>query len=215
MPEKKVIDNAHEDPTLKDPKKVNDDDFKKEKDEIEKKPVSGSAFYKNKLEELERKNAEMLAQLEESKTRQLKEKENYKELYEIEKNKRLSAEEKAVKISKDYLTGLKMSAIESEALKAGMLPEALDDIRPEEATMVEIETGDKGTVSILGAKEYVEFLRETKKHWFKNNYAPKINNSHPSDPVAPKKLTARELLDLQKTDPKKYEEEIRKRLAAQ
>jgi hypothetical protein len=156
----------------------------------------------------------MATQLEESKTKQLKEKENYKELYEIEKNKRLSAEEKTVKISKDYLTGLKMAAIEQEALKAGMLPEALDDIRPEEATMVEIETGDKGSVNILGAKEYVEFLKETKKHWFKIHGAPIVNNNHPSDLVSPKKLTAKELIALEKSDPVKYQEEIKKRLSA-
>ena len=173
---------------------------------------SGSAFYKAKLEELERKNQEMASMLEESKTKQLKEKENYKELYEIEKNKRTQAEEKAVRISKDYLTGLKMSAIESEALKAGILPEAINDIRPDDATMVEIETGDRGSVSINGAKEYVEFLKETKKHWFKSFQTPRVNNTQGQAPEKPKELSGLELARLQKTDKVAYDAEMKKRL---
>ena len=173
---------------------------------------SGSAFYKQKIEELERANANKLAELEELKTQQLKEKENFKELYEIEKKKRLDAEQKTVKISKNYLDSLKMSAIESEALKAGIVPEALTDIRPEDASMVQIETGDRGTVTIHGAKEYVEFLKETKKHWFKSFTAPRINNNSPAEPDKPKTLSGRDLVELQKKDPMKYKEEMNKRL---
>ena len=172
---------------------------------------SGSAFYKNKIEELERNNAIMLKKLEEQKTIQLKEKENYKELWEIEKNKRIAAEDRTVKLSKDYLSGLKMSAIEQEALKAGILPEALSDIRVEDATMVEIETGDKGSVSILGAKEYVEFLKETKKHWFNAFRVPKIN-TQVGESSASRELSAKEIIMLQKKDPVQYATEMKKRL---
>lgn len=173
---------------------------------------SGSAFYKNKIEELERTNNAMLQKLEEQKTIQLKEKENYKELWEIEKGKRITAEEKSVKLSKDYLAGLKMSAIEQEALKAGIIPEALSDIRIDDASMVEIETGDRGTVSVNGAKEYIEFLKETKKHWFNSFKVPKIN-THMGEPVGnPKDLTPQELIKLQKKDPTQYAKEMNKRL---
>lgn len=210
----------HQDPTITDNADSitvpGNDDVKVDAD-IQTEPKkqnasSGSAFYKAKLEELERKNKEMLAKLEEQKTNQLKEKENYKELWEIEKRKREEAENKAVKISKNYLTGLKMSAIEQEALKAGIIPEALSDIRPEDASMVEIETGDKGSVSILGAKEYVEYLKETKKHWFKSFQTPIINNRQSVEPDKPKELSALELIKLQKSDPNKYAEEMKKRL---
>lgn len=176
------------------------------------KPGGGSAFYKSKIEELEKQNREFQTMLEEAKTQKLKEKENFKELYEIERKKREAAEEKAVKISRDYLTGVKMSAIESEAIKAGIIPEALADIRPEDATMVEIETGDKGSVNILGAKEYVEYLKETKKHWFKSFQAPKINNGNPEEPEKPKELSGKDLIALQKKDPEKYKAEMAKRL---
>lgn len=180
-----------------------------------KRGSSGSSFYKNKMEELQRQNAEMLQKLEEQKTTQLKEKENYKELWEIEKGKRIEAEEKTKNLSKDYLNGLKMSAIEQEALKSGMLSEAIGDIRLEDASMVEIESGDKGSVSVLGAKEYVEFLKETKKHWFKTYNAPVINNRQGTEPDRPKEISAKELIALQKSDPNKYAEEIRKKLNLQ
>lgn len=194
------------------PPSPNPADGNEPSDNINKNKNNGSSFYKQKIEELERQNKEKAAELENLKMNQLKEKENYKELYEIEKKKRTEAEQKAVKISKDYLTGLKMSAIEQEALKAGILPEALADIRPDDASMVEIETGDRGTITINGAKEYVEYLKEKKKHWFKTGTIPRINNQNPSNPEEPRTLTGRELVELQKKDPAKYELEMKKLL---
>lgn len=175
------------------------------------KPAGGSAFYKTKIDEMAKQNADLVAQLEAQQTTQLQEKENYKELWELEKGKRVTAEEKSVKLSRDYLSGLKMSAIEQEAMKAGIIPAALNDIRIDEATMVEIESGDKGTVSILGAKEYVEHLKETKGHWFGNVIPPIINTATGELPAAPTEMSAKDLIALQKTDPNAYAEEMAKR----
>jgi hypothetical protein len=178
----------------------------------EKKSSGGSAFYKQKIEQLERERREFQEQLEVERSKQLQEKENYKELWEIEKTKRTAAEEKAMRVSQSYLTGLKMSAIEQEALKQGIIPEALTDIRPDDATMVEIETGDRGSVNILGVKEYVEHLRENKRHWFKQA-PPMVNNHRPGEPnTTISELSPAEMIALQKTDPNKYAEEIKKRL---
>lgn len=183
-----------------------------EQEQETKKPAAGSSFYKEKLQKLEQENAKYQQMLEEQKAQTLQEKQNYKELWEIEKNKRTEAEQKAMKISQNYLTGLKMSAIEQEALKQGILPEALGDIRPDEATMVEIETGDRGTVNILGVSEYVEQLKETKRHWFKQS-PPNVNTQNPNaGNLTPSPMSPSELVSLQKKDPAKYQEEMARRL---
>lgn len=173
---------------------------------------SGSSFYKQKLAEIQAENQKLAELLEQEKTQKLQEKENFKELWELEKNKRVEAENKAKKITDSYFNGLKRAAIEQEALKAGILDAALSDITMLDHNMVEIETTSSGNVNVLGAKEFVENLKEQKTHWFKRTGVPNINNANPAEPKT-KELTADELVKLQKTNPEKYREEMKRKFS--
>lgn len=189
---------------------TNEAEPKEEPKEI-KNNNSGSNFYKQKIDQLIQENEKFKLELEKEKTTKLQEKENFKELWEREKQKREEAETKAKKISESYFNGLKMSAIEQEALKAGILNEALSDIGIIDNSMVEIETTSTGNANVLGAKEFVESLKESKPHWFKKIGPPNINTSNPQENESPRDLTAKELVELEKKDPAKYRQEMMKK----
>lgn len=182
----------------------------------EKKKVSGSDFYKskiaeyqNKFSELERERDDFRLQVEQIKTQQLAEKENYKELWESEKQKRSEAESKAAEISQNYFNGLKMSAIEQEAMKLGINEQALEDLSYLDSSMVQIETTSTGNANVIGAKEFIEILKEKKPYLFKSNSAPNVNNGMPQ--VAPERTySGKDLVELQKKDPVKYRQVMKK-----
>ena len=175
--------------------------------------VSGSTYYKQKLAEIEASRLAVQEELENLKTSQLKEKESFKELYELEKTKREQAELKTQDLSKTVFKTFKSNAIEKEAVALGLIPSAIDDLSLLDTSMVEVETTDKGTINIIGAKEFAESLKTKKNHWFVDNTAPLINVNNPSGNITGPEMSASELVELQKTDAKKYNEIMSKKLA--
>lgn len=168
-------------------------------------------YYQKKLSEVLAEKESLARQLEEERQIKLKEQNNYKELYELEKNKRSQAEEKATKVTQSYFNGLKMSAIEQEALKAGIHETALEDLALLPNDMVQIETTSTGNAHVLGAREFVEYLKEKKPYLFKSGIAPRINNTNPSE-VKVKELSPLDIIKLQSKDPAAYEAYMRKKL---
>lgn len=174
---------------------------------------AGSNFYKQKINVVSEENAQLKAQLEMLKEAQLKEKENYKELADVYKKKADEAETKSKKVMDSYFNGLKISAIKEQALKLGIREEALEDLPLiDHSAFIEVETTSTGNANVLGAKEFIETLKEKKPYWFLQAKAPNINTNGIND-FKEKMLTASDLLKLEKTDPAKYKEEVLKRLA--
>ncbi len=173
---------------------------------------SGSAFYKQKLADAAAETAKLKQQLEEIQTNQLQEKENFKQLWENEKTKRQEAEEKNKSLSQTVFNNFKMSAIKEQAIKAGILDTAIEDLDVIDKSMVEVETTDRGTINVLGANEFVESLKERKPHWFRKLGAPTINNGTPQE-VPPKTLSAADIIKLEKENPAQYQEIMKKRLS--
>lgn len=177
----------------------------------ETKHVGGSAFYKQKLADAERRNAELASKVDEIQSKNLQEKENFKELWELEKNKRIEAEENRSKLAMTVSTNFKNSAIKQEAIKAGILDTAIEDLDIIDNSLVEIETTDRGSINVLGAKEFVDQLKDKKPHWFSKSGIPNINNSNP-EVTKTKEMSSDEIIKLQKTDPERYKVEMRKKL---
>jgi hypothetical protein len=174
--------------------------------------LAGSDFYRQKLADADAKIAEMAAKIDEKETETLKQKENYKGLYELEKKKREEAEAKNTKISKNYFEDKKVEAVEREAIKLGILDVALEDVKGLDVDVLQVETTNLGRSEVIGAKDFVEQLKIDRPHWFNKTGAPIVNNGPPGDPPKPKELTADELVQLQKKDPEKYKIEMNKRL---
>jgi phenylalanyl-tRNA synthetase alpha subunit len=181
--------------------------------EEKKQRLAGSTFYKQKLEQTNSELQQANARLEELETQRLQEKENFKELWELEKQKREQAEQKSTQMTETYFNGLKKIAIKQEATKLGILPEAIEDLDNTDNSMVQIETTSTGNVNVIGAREFIESLKERKNHWFSKTGAPNINNQIGSDVTKPKDLSPKEILALAKSDPVRYKKEIEKKLS--
>lgn len=124
--------------------------------------------YKNRVRELEAAQNQL-------ETDRLKEKEEYKTLYE-------KSQEEANKWKKEAESGQalfsntqKYEAVKRHAVQAGILDEAVDDLEMLDLEGVEIETTNKGRFTVRGAKEFVDSLKTKKPYWFKSVKAPKIN----------------------------------------
>jgi len=168
-------------------------------------------YYQKKLAEVSAEREALAKELDNERQNKLKEQNNYKELWELEKNKRTQAEEKATRVTQSYFNGLKMSAIEQEAIKAGIHESALEDLSLLPNDIVQIETTSTGNAHVLGAKEFVDYLKEKKAHWFKNGMAPKFNGSNPTE-IKSRDLSADDILKLQKSDPAAYKSAMQKLL---
>lgn len=166
--------------------------------------------FKHESKALAEKNAQLMRELESFKEQSLVEKQNYKQLYENEKTKTEMLATEKQKIQSTFFGSLKNQEIQKEAMKLGIRDEALSDLGLLDSSTVITETTSTGNVNILGASEFVEQLKQTRPHWFRQQGAPVINNGNPS--FTKKEYTASEMLALEKTDPAKYREELMKRI---
>lgn len=173
----------------------------KPNDEPKDKMVSKTAYdqvsndmhkYKNRVRELEAAQNQL-------ETDRLKEKEEYKTLYE-------KSQEELNKWKKEAETGKvlfsdtqKYEAVKRHAVQAGILDEAVDDLELIDLDGVEIETTDKGRYVVRGAKEFVDSLKTKKPYWFKSTKAPKINSGGGSaKPVKEGDLTAQDVYEAER-----------------
>ena len=181
-------------------------------EKVEEKPIDLKAYeqtkndmfkFKREAQEKEAKLAEMQAKLEELEKKGLEGSQQYKQLYENEANKRKELEGKYSELSTSLVKREKFSAVEQAAIKAGIRD--LSDIDGFDFEGVEIETTNTGRYRVIGAEDWIEGLKKNKPHWFKDASVANINNSTGNfDNKAPKKLSATEILELQKKDPEAY-----------
>jgi len=108
---------------------------------------------------------------------ELKEKENWKTLYEREKEARTLAEGVSIKTQESYLSEKKFSAMKESALKLGLRPEALDDLSLLSLNELQIETTSTGRINVLGADTAVQELKRTRPYWFSDQRSPNVNTT--------------------------------------
>lgn len=138
------------------------------------------------------------AQLEETKKTELKQKEEFKTLWEQEQQAHTKLKESVVRHEK-------LSAVYAAALKSGLRQEAESDLRLLQLDGVELDSnGDQFLVT--GADEYVENLKKTRPHWFKSSDVPRFNSNGATTaaPQGQQKLTVEKMLELKRTNYKKY-----------
>lgn len=156
------------------------------------------------LEEYQQK----MAQLEEEK---LQNGENYKELWERERQSKESLQQKLKSLSTNVLEDKKLEAIKSEARKAGLDPDWEDMLTAFDTSDVLVETTDSGQFIVNGADTWVEALRADKPKMFRMKTDPAINNKTGNFDNREKTYSKAEVLKLQKENPSKYEEIITKK----
>lgn len=184
----------------------------------ENKSVGATAHYKQQLEATNAKIAELMATneklsktMEQKEADQLASQNNFKQLYENSQVKIGELEESNIQKDNNISTYVKMSEIKKEALKAGIKAEAIDDLDFIDKGIVTVETTSSGNISVNGAKELIQSLKESKNHWFTEKGAPNVNNANP-EAGGSGELTVTEILALQKKDPAKYKEVMAKKI---
>jgi len=112
----------------------------------------------------------------ESEDRKLAEANEFKVLYERTAAERDAERAEKQKLIDSYYTNQKISSVRSEALKAGLRPEAEADLDLIGLDSVAIERTDQGRVIVHGTEEFVQNLKKTRPHWFGNTKVANINS---------------------------------------
>lgn len=160
------------------------DDHKRALDDMHK--------YKKKVQEYE----ERLGQIE---SQRLKEKEDFKTLAEMREKERDEYREKYESLNDSLISNKKYDAVHSAALKLGLRSEAEGDLGLLNLNEVNVEYTSEGRMLVHGVDEYVQNLKKTKPHWFKDTSVPNFNGGGATEkPNGNTVLTPQEFVRLER-----------------
>lgn len=163
-------------------------------------------------------NAQLRAQLEAAKLNSHKEKEDWKSVAEHHEQQANEYKTKYTGLQQALVNEKKVSALRSEAIKAGINPQSLPDLELLDFDEVSIETTSTGKILVSGQDRAIAKLKTMRPHWFTNS-VPSVNPATPnvgkpnSDTVTVADLNAAEAQwkkTKSESDKKQYEDLIRK-----
>ena len=162
--------------------------------------------YKRMAQEATERQNEYEQKLKDIETNQQKSQGKYKELYEAQSNELNDYKGKYEGVLDSVVGDKKLTAVREFALKHNIRSEALEDLDMVDMSSVVVETTDQGRYNVLGADSFVDRLKSSKPHWFKDATAPNLNNNLGSFDGKDKTYSGSELLSLEKKDPTLYRE---------
>lgn len=165
--------------------------------------------FKRQFMEQQTKLEKMQAELEKAETEKLKNSENYKELWEKERQAKEDLKGKLSQFSSTVLEDKRRDAIKQELLKNNFDTDFLDIVDAFDTSDVLVETTSNGSFVVNGADTWVEALKSTKPKMFKQKVDPKVNNATGDHQHREKIYSKQDVLKLQKENPKLYEEIIK------
>lgn len=187
------VQDSKADPTISQGavKVVAFDDHKRALDDLHKFKRSASEA-QLRADELERKMKEIEDQ-------KLVERNEFKTLYERERDKSKELEGKYNSLTKNLFDDRKYNEVRAAALKAGLRPEAETDLELLDLNGVAVERTDKGRIIIHGAGEFVDDLKKKRPYWFQDSKVPNFNGggANPPKDGAPRELTAEYMVELE------------------
>jgi len=167
------------------------------------------AAYKEKLSKANSELEQIKKQLEDDKKKGLQDNNNYKELHEMTSKELEEWKEKFNNLQEYHVTDKRNSAIKDAARKAGIRDDALRDLDLLDH-QVELETTSQGNINVIGLDNYINNLKAQRPHWFGDSIPPKGNFGNGGKVTSEKKLSASEIVEMQKKDPEKYKEYMQK-----
>ncbi len=146
---------------------------------------------------------------EELERQRLKEANDYKTLYEQERQAKEELAQKQERLTQATIYDKKHSAVVAAFKAKGLRKEAEIDVENLSLDELQIETTSTGRINVLGVDEFVERQKQLRPHWFKSG-SSKVNADTP-EVVSGARVTAemvsREYIKAQKTgDYSKYNE---------
>lgn len=150
----------------------------------ENKEPSGKKFvpldvHKKTLDELHTGRAKLQdleAKMNATEEERLKEKDNFKQLWERDKAELDKERGLRKKQEETIVRAQKFSALERDARAMGLRDEASEDLELLDLSSIQLETTDRGRYVVHGTKEYLEELKTKRPHWFKNTKPPTVNS---------------------------------------
>jgi len=167
--------------------------------------------YKRKFQESNAKLEELANKLTTLETERLEKSENYKELWEKEREQKESYVEKYNKFTKSVIEDKKMNAIREHAIKTGINDELIDLLGSFDTSDVLVETTSNGNFIVNGADTWIADLKNQRPSMFKRQSDPVVNNKTGNFDGQEKSYSPKEVVALQKSDPKLYNELITKK----
>lgn len=146
------------------------------KAEDHERAISDMHRFKDRSRQLESELQQMRSQLDEVERSRLREKEDYKSLYERSEAERQELFKKHQGLQDSITLNAKYAAVKTAAVKAGLRSEAEDDLSLLDFDGVTVETTSEGRVITHGQDLYVESIKKKKPHWFKPDKAPSVNS---------------------------------------
>lgn len=167
--------------------------------------------FKRQLLDVEREKAEYAQKLKDLEDKTLENSENYKGLWEKTKAEAEQWQSKYTGLNKQIIENEKRKAIVEHAVKAGIRKDMVDLLDAFDTSEVLVETTDKGKFIVNGADTWINSLRVERPGLFDDfkKSDPKVNNRTGNFDGREKTYSHAELLELQKTDYKKYEDVIK------
>lgn len=176
-------------------KQVNYEDHKRAIDDLHK--------YKSKWRESSEKIDELTQQLENMKQTSLKEKEDYKSLYEQTVGQ-LDEERNRNKSLKDsVIYSEKYRAVYPQLKKMGFRDEAQNLLDMLDLKDLEVETTSEGRFLVSGVDQWAETFKAKYPYAFKQALGPTVNSPGSSLPPKEDKLTPAKLFEIEKECRKK------------
>ncbi len=149
--------------------------------------------------------------LEETQKKELREREQYKQLYEDEAKKASELEAKNRRNSEAFLRTVKLDSIRAAAAKHQIRPEALDDLELYAWSDVEAEITDSG-IRANGAEQAILQFKKARPHLFLGATAPRVNTGGNGSAQPPGELNWAEINKLEHKDPAKWRELVTQKM---
>lgn len=112
---------------------------------------------------------------------QLKASQNYKELAERHEKTAKEWEGKYTGLNSLVIKDKKLSAVREEAIKAGIRPEAIEDLASRDLKEVSVVVNTStGAFEVSGAGNFVQQMKTLRPHWFGGNTGPGVNTTTPN-----------------------------------
>ncbi len=165
--------------------------------------------YKSEKAATEAENLKLKDQLEQRTIQDLETNKKHEELAEHYKNENATLKERLTGVTQAVVNDKKFNALEREARLQGMNEKAIKLLKngAYDTDSIIIETTSENNVNVLGVKEFVDNLKRDEDWLFVDQLAPNINNGANLKTITGDgTINSKDLLALEKTDYKKYEE---------
>jgi len=138
--------------------------------------IKDTLRYKAQVGDLTSQLQTLMSQVDEMKANNLKEKDDYKSLYEEEVKNHAATKERLSGVSKNVVFSEKHRAVLPALRKAGFIDEAEKNLTSQVLDSVEFETTSSGGFIVNGVETFVDSFKREHPYYFKEASSLRVNS---------------------------------------